>query len=153
MYAFTLAVAFRFFSRCYFVSQPLLSVRLLPAAIKFSIAIVTLLIGAVTAVPVFVDCETAADKASADATGLRCRNPAGQKNNNGNGNGNGNGNNRNGAANNRNGAANNRNGNNNNNNAKAGGNGGNNSIFVDCQTAADKASADATGLRCKKNPV
>ncbi|KAF6815764.1 hypothetical protein CPLU01_14052 [Colletotrichum plurivorum] len=117
---------------------------------KFSIAVVTLLLGAVTAVPVFVDCETAVDKASADATGLRCRNPVGQKNNNANGNTNGNGNNRNGAANNRNGAASNRNGNNNNN---AGGNGGNNSIFIDCQTAADKASSDATGLRCKKNPV
>lgn len=111
---------------------------------KFSIAIATLFLSAVTAIPIFVDCETAADKASADATGLRCRNPVGQTN----GNTNGNGGTRNGAGSNRDGAANSRNGNNNNNDNT----GGNNSIFVDCQTAADKASADATGLRCRKNP-
>ncbi|KAI0437130.1 hypothetical protein F4803DRAFT_539950 [Xylaria telfairii] len=42
---------------------------------KFSILFTALLAGAVTAAPagIFIDCATAADKASADATGLRCK--------------------------------------------------------------------------------
>lgn len=52
---------------------------------KLSIVFTALLVGVVTAAPVFVDCENEADESAAAATGLRCRNnSASNVNSNGN---------------------------------------------------------------------
>ncbi|KAL7628310.1 hypothetical protein AAE478_002510 [Parahypoxylon ruwenzoriense] len=57
---------------------------------KLSIVFTALLAGIVTAAPFFVDCETEADRETAAATGLRCRNKRGDNNANANANTNGN---------------------------------------------------------------
>lgn len=105
---------------------------------KLSIIFTALLAGAVTALPIFVDCENQADVDSAAATGLRCRNNPGDTNSNNPNTGNANFGDVNS------GNANSGNGNSGNSNAQRQG-----SVFIDCETQADFDSAAATGLRCR----